>query len=121
MWLTRYPRPTEIMHDQGSEFIRHEFIKSLIEMECRIIANLSTLGNPTYSAILERIIQVLGNLVRNCNIKETHVDDNDPYLVILVATVFSIFSTENISKCYSLVQLVFFRDIILPIKYTTGW
>ena len=30
-WLSRYPRPMEITYDQGSEFIGHEFIKSLIE------------------------------------------------------------------------------------------
>ena len=30
-WLTRYPRPVEITYDQGSEFIDHEFRKSLIE------------------------------------------------------------------------------------------
>ena len=29
--LTRYPRPMEITYDQGSEFISHEFRKSLIE------------------------------------------------------------------------------------------
>ena len=27
MWLTKYPRPTEIMYDQRSEFIGHEFRK----------------------------------------------------------------------------------------------
>ena len=27
----RYPRPIEIMYDQGKEFIGHEFRKSLIE------------------------------------------------------------------------------------------
>ena len=26
-WLTRYPRPMEITHGQGSKFIGHEFIK----------------------------------------------------------------------------------------------
>ena len=31
MWLTRYPRPTEITYDQGSEFISHELRKPLIE------------------------------------------------------------------------------------------
>ena len=31
-WLSRYPRPIEITYDQGSEFIVHEFIKSLIEI-----------------------------------------------------------------------------------------
>ena len=29
--LSRYPRPIEITHDQGKEFIGHEFQKSLIE------------------------------------------------------------------------------------------
>ena len=28
--LSRYPRPIEITYDQGSEFIGHKFIKSLI-------------------------------------------------------------------------------------------
>ena len=32
-WLSRYPRPIEIMYDQGKEFIGHEFIKSQIEDE----------------------------------------------------------------------------------------
>ena len=32
-WLSRYPRPVEITYDQGSEFIDHEFRKSLIETE----------------------------------------------------------------------------------------
>ena len=30
MWLSRHPIPIGIMYDQGSEFIGHEFRKSLI-------------------------------------------------------------------------------------------
>ena len=33
MWLYRYPIPMEITYDQESEFIGHEFIKYLVEME----------------------------------------------------------------------------------------
>ena len=29
-WMSRYPIPIEIMYDQGSEFIGHEFRKSII-------------------------------------------------------------------------------------------
>ena len=29
-WLSRYPIPTEMNYDQGSEFIGHDFRKSLI-------------------------------------------------------------------------------------------
>ena len=45
----------EIMYDQGSEFIGHEFIKSLIETEYRITAKMCTSINHTSNAILERI------------------------------------------------------------------
>ena len=31
MWLSRYPRTMEITYNQGSEFIFHNFRKSLIE------------------------------------------------------------------------------------------
>ena len=61
-WLIRYPRPMEITHDQGSEFIGHELIKYLIEIKYVIEFNPRTSVNPTYNAILEQINQVLGNL-----------------------------------------------------------
>ena len=36
--LVRYPRPTEITYDQGSECIGHEFRKSIIEEKYRILS-----------------------------------------------------------------------------------
>ena len=42
-WLTRYPRPMEIIYDQGSEFIGHEYRKPQIEIEYDITAIPSTL------------------------------------------------------------------------------
>ena len=51
-WLSRYPIPMEITYDQGSEFIGHGFIKSLIEMEYRIVATPITLVNPISNDIL---------------------------------------------------------------------
>ena len=62
------------MYDEGKEFIGHEFIKSLIETEYRITAKPITLVNPMPNAILERIYQILGNLVRTFNIQQTYVD-----------------------------------------------
>ena len=73
-WLSRYPRLTEITYDQGEEFIGHEFQKSLIETEYRIIAKPSTSGNSMSNMILKWIHQVLGNLVRTFNIQQTYVD-----------------------------------------------
>ena len=100
-WLSRYHRPMEITYDQGSEFIGHEFRKSLIEEEYGITANPSTSGNPTSNAILERIHRVLGNLVHSVNITQTYVDEDDPWSGIMYAASFSIISTKNGLKGYS--------------------
>ena len=40
---------------------------------------------------------------------------------MLGAAVFAIFSTTNRQKVYSLGQLIFGRDMILPIKYRVDW
>ena len=79
-WLSRYPRPMEIKYGQGSQLIGHDMSKFLIEMEYKIVANPSILVTPMSNVILERIHQVLGNLVHTCNIKLTHVDEYDPRL-----------------------------------------
>ena len=59
------------MYDQGSEFIRNEFKKSLIEGEYGITDKPSTSVNCMYNAVLERICQVIENLVPNYNISQT--------------------------------------------------
>ena len=76
MRLSRYPRPIEITYDQGKEFIVHEFRKFLIETEYGMTAKPSTSGNPISNEIFEHIHQVLGNIVRTFNIKQTYVDKN---------------------------------------------
>ena len=71
--------------------------------------------------MLERIYQVLGNLVRTYNIKETYVDYDDLWSGILASEAFSIFSKSNMLKGYSPGQLVFGRDISIRIKRTVDW
>ena len=90
-------------------------------MKYKITPKTSNLVNITSNAILERIHQVLGNLVRTCNITQTYIDEDDPWLGILAAAAFSIRSTKNGLKFYSPVQLVFGRYMILPIKYKVDW
>ena len=71
-----------------------------------------------YNIVLERINQVLGNIVRTYNINKTYVDKDDRRLSISMAAAFEICLAENILKGYSPGQLVFERDIIILIKYT---
>ena len=75
-----------------------------------------------YNAVLERIHQVLGNMVRNFKISnQIYFDKDDPCTGILSAEAFEIRSTTNIQRGYSLGQLIFGRDITLPIKHTVDW
>ena len=74
MWLTRYPRPMEIMYDQGKGFIGNYFRKSPIETEYGITDKPRTSRNTNPNEILERINQALANLVRTFNIKENYFD-----------------------------------------------
>ena len=111
--LSRYPIPIEITYDQGKGFIGHNFRKSLIETECRITAKPSTLVNPMSHAILERIHQVLGNLLRTFNIQQTYVDKNDLCAGTLGAAAFVIRSTTNRQKVYIPGQLIFGYDMRL--------
>ena len=74
--------------------------------------------NPTFNEILERIHKVLGNLVQPYHTKGAYIDKDDPWLDILAVTEFEILSTTNRLKGYSLVELIFGCNMILPIKYT---
>ena len=66
--------------------------------------------------IMERIHQVLGNLVWTLKITKTYVDEEDPWSGLLDASVFATFSTAIMLKCCRPGQLVFGCDMILSIN-----
>ena len=117
IWLTRYPQPTEIKYDQGSKLIGQEFKNYLIQKDYKIKVKPSSSVNPNSNVILERIHSVLGNFLWMYNIQNIYVDKDDPWMVILAATPFTIWSTANIIKGYTSGQLVLGRGVILPIRY----
>ena len=74
------------------------------------------------NAVLERIQQVLENLLRTFNIStQTYVNKYEPWTGILDAAAFAINSTTNRQKCYIIGQLIFGRDMITSIKNKVDW
>ena len=73
--------------------------------------------NTQANSIIERIHQVLGNIVHAYNLQETCVDDADPWMGILEATYFTVRSTYHQTIQKSLGQLFFGRYMILPINH----
>ena len=74
--------------------------KSLSKTEYRITAKPSNLVNPMSNTALERIHQVLGNLLRTLNISQTYFDRYDLQSGILSAAAFVILSTTSRKKEY---------------------
>ena len=94
----------------------------IIETEYGITAKPITLGDPIFNVLLERIHQVLGNLIRTFNIStQTYVDEDDPWTGILAAAVFEIRSRTNRKKGYSPGQLIFGCGTILLINHMVDW
>ena len=73
------------------------------------------------NATIERIHQVLGNLVHTYNLQEIYVDNADPWMGILAAAAFSVQSTYQNIKQKSPGQLVFGQYMILLINHIANW
>jgi hypothetical protein len=118
VWLARYPRPKEIGFDGGSEF------KAEFQELCRNMGlkrKPSGAWNPQSNAILERVHQVLGDCLRTFNLENRNLDPDDPFEEFLTATAYAIRSAYHTTLGYSPAQLVFGRDMFMPVNFDVDW
>jgi len=90
-WLTRYPWPTQLVFDRGSEFMA-EFSKMIVE-DYGIKRRPITARNPQANAIIERVHQTIGNIIRTLEPQNQQLDEENPWDGILAATMFAIRAT----------------------------
>jgi len=119
-WFARYPWPTQITYDRGSEFIGKDFQK-MIKNDYGVKAKPITVRNPQANAIVERVHQVIGNMIRTFELEDNYLDEDDPWKGILSATAFAVRSTFHTTLQSSPGQLVFGRDMIFNIQHTANW
>ena len=117
-WLARYPRPKYIGCDNGSHF--KKYFKELID-NYGLIRKASTEYNPQSNGIIERVHQVLGNALRNFEIENRELDNQNPWDEFLSSAAFAIRSTHHMTLGASPAQLVFNRDMFLPMRYVADW
>ena len=78
--------------------------------------------NPQSNGIIERVHQVLGNALRTFELEEKELDTNDPWEHFLSAAALAIRSTVHTTlDATTPGQLVFGRDMLLPIQIKTDW
>ena len=119
-WLTRYPWPTTMTFDKGTEFMG-EFAQ-MIKNDYGIVTQGATVRNPQANAIIERVHQTMGNIIRTFQLHSTDLgEDQDPWKGILSATMFALRATFHSTLKATPMQLVFGRDAILNTKFEADW
>jgi transposase InsO family protein len=116
-WFTRHPLPQRITLDRGTEFMA-EFAKMAKEDYGLKLKPITT-RNPQANAIIERVHQTIGNIIRTFNVQA--MDQDDPWTGILAATMFAVRATCHTTLQASPMQLVFGRDAVLNVKHVSNW
>ena len=80
-----------------------------------------TARNPQANAILERVHQTIGNILRTFQINNSELDTNDPWNGILSAVIFAMRSTVHTTTQATPMQLVFGRDAIMNLTFDANW
>ena len=79
-----------------------------------------TARNPQVNAIIERVHQTSGQMIRTMEVQNTD-NINGPFKGILSAVCFAVRATVHTTLQASPRQLVFGRDHVLNIKYQANW
>ena len=118
-WLSRYPRPRQVLHDKGTEFTGNEFQELLTSYNLK--SKRISMKNPQANGILERIHDMIKECLKTFHL-QTHVFDVlDPWTGFLANVAYAIRSTYHTSLDATPCELVFGRDMIIPVAYIANW
>jgi hypothetical protein len=118
-WFSRYPWPTQVTFDCGSEFIGHEFKKVLNDYGVK--KKPITTRNPQANAIVKQVHQTIGNTIQTFELHDNYLDEDDPWKGILAATAFAICATYHTTLQTSPGQLVSGRHMKFNVQHTVNW
>jgi Integrase zinc binding domain len=118
VWLSRYPRPQYIGFENDGE--NKGLFQQMIVNYGQKSKPTST-HNPQSNGIVERVHAVLNDMLQTHCFSETEMDVDDPWSDILSSTAFTIWAT-----CHGILeatpgQIVFNRDMVLPLKFNANW
>ena len=100
-WFTRHSLPQKIVFDRSTEFIA-EFSK-MCQNDYGLKRKHITTRNPQFNAIIKRIHQTIGNIIRTFDVSTLVI--KDPCSGILATTMFALRATYHTTLQASLIQL----------------
>ncbi len=117
-WLCRCPRCRHLIYDNGSEFRLH------FEYLCEsygIKRKPTTVKNPQGNGILERVHQVLGQMLRTAELDMANSVTPDDVNVFLDNAAWAIRSTYHTVLKASPGAAIFERDMLIDIPFVADW
>jgi RNase H-like domain found in reverse transcriptase/Integrase zinc binding domain len=108
-WLSRYPRPTTVIMDNGREFYAE--VEQSLKNDYGIARRVITTRNPQANSILEHAHKTLHDMLSTQHIGEG-MDSRDRWDGILSAVGFAMKATVHSTMKATPMQLVFGRDAI---------
>ena len=119
-WMCQYPWSQKIICDRDKEFMAE--VKTMLQEDYGCRVSQITTRNPQANAILERMHQTLGNMVRTFQLPTNeNIEDEDPFSGLLSAAAFATRATVHTTLGAIPSQLVFGRDAILNTKFNADW
>ena len=117
-WLSRYPRPKEVLCDNGSEFKLH--LKELCE-QYSVKRKPTTSKNPAANAILERIHGVFGDMMRTSDINNLEHVDSQLIDEFITNAAWAIRSSYHTVLKATPGAAIFGRDMLFDIPFIADW
>ena len=117
-WLSRYPRPRQVVCDNGSEFKLHftELLK-----QYSVNRKPTTAKNPQANAVLERIHGVFGDMMRTSGINNREVVDARLIDDFITNAAWAIRSTYHTVLRATPGAAIFGRDMLFDIPFLANW
>jgi transposase InsO family protein len=117
-WLSRYPRPREVIFDNGSEFKMH-FMALLKDFDIK--PKPTTVENPQGNSPVERIHQVVQNMIKTKELDKFIFDYIDPWAEVLSSVAWAVRTSYHSTLLATPAQLVFGRDMLFNMKKAINW
>ena len=118
-WLTRYPKPMEIIMDRGTEFMAT--VKDSLHHDYGILRKNITTRNPQAN-LVERAHKTVHDLIASLDLRsKAHIDAHSGWRGILAAVAFAMRATVHTTTRATPMQLVFGRDAIFNIRFQADW
>jgi hypothetical protein len=97
-----------------------QLFKKLVN-NCGINKNNSTPFNPQSNGIVEKVNLTLNDVLITAEIDGRELDDKDPRGLFLSSAAYAIRSNFHATLKSTLGQVVFGRDMVLPINFMADW